>query len=69
LHASDLGALAGVDIGSKIEKLGVLSRASSFEELIYHYERSVVMLDHSGQKESVKLGAIGPSSARPFELW
>ena len=55
LHDPDLGALAAVDVGREIEQFGILPGAGRVEQVLYHRQRAAVVLDHSGQKQTVEL--------------
>src|SRR6185503_15141351 len=55
LHDLDFSALATVDLGGEVEEFSVLSGAGTVKQVFHHRQRTVVMLDHSAQKQLVKL--------------
>src|SRR5438445_11694559 len=58
LHYSDLGPLAAVDVCREIEQIGFLSRTGGIEKVLYHDQSPTVVLDHSRQKQTVKLRSL-----------
>src|SRR5712692_9489618 len=57
VHPIDLDRLIGVDVGREFENHLVLRRAVRLEERVDHVDRALMMLDHSGQEQSVELRA------------
>src|SRR5882762_3567560 len=50
LHNFDLGALPGVHIRREAEHFGILPRARGVEQILYHGQRTIVVLNHPAQK-------------------
>src|SRR5688572_9818226 len=57
-HSPDLGALPAVDIGCEIKHLGILTGPAGIEQFFYHDQSTIMVLDHSGQEQPVKLRAL-----------
>ena len=54
MHAPDFGALIGINTRCVSKHLRRLTAGLTGKEFFYHCERTFVMLDHEGEKESVK---------------
>src|SRR5262245_16075874 len=58
LHDSDFSALSAVDIRGEIKNFCILTSACRIKQVFHHYQSAIVVLDHSGQKQTVKVFAF-----------
>src|SRR6185369_7467064 len=56
IHAIDFSCLIGEHVGCKTIHRAVLRRTGHRQELPYHRDRALVMLDHEGEKQPIELG-------------
>src|SRR5512138_1178684 len=57
-HDLYLCPLSAIHIGSEIEQIGCLPRPGCVEQVPHHRERTLVVLDHPFQEQSVELRAV-----------
>src|ERR1700735_1362605 len=50
LHNLERVPLPGVHIRREVEQFGILPRARGVEQILHHYQRTIVVLNHPGQK-------------------
>ena len=58
LHNSDFGSLPIVRVRREVEQFGILPRSRRIEQILHHDQRTIVMLNHSCQKQMVELRAF-----------